>query len=102
MRPIHVVRLDKARPAVFLTRERALPHMRRITVAPVTTRIRGLTTEVPVGQENGLHTESVVSCDNISTVYVDQVGALVGYLLPHQERQLARAIAAAFDLDVEW
>jgi mRNA interferase MazF len=39
-----------------------------VTVAPITSSIRGLSTEVPVGSANGLDHESVVSCDNIVTV----------------------------------
>ena len=40
MRPIHVVHLDKARPAVVLTRELVRPHLRSVTVAPITSAIR--------------------------------------------------------------
>ena len=59
MRPIHLVRLDKTRPAVILTREGVRPHMSRITVAPITTRVRGLATELHVGEVNGLDHDSV-------------------------------------------
>ena len=41
MRPIHIVQMDKARPAVILTRELARPHLSTITVAPVTSTIKG-------------------------------------------------------------
>jgi mRNA interferase MazF len=99
MRPIHVARLDKTRPVLVLTREVVRPHLRRVTVAPITGTIRGLSTEVPVGPKNGLDHASVVSCDNIVTVPVNTLGRLVGFLFADQEEDLTAAIGAAFDLD---
>ncbi len=98
MRPIHMARLDKVRPVVVLTRERVRPHMRRVTVAPITTTVRGLSTEVPVGPANGLSACSVVSCDNIETIRAERLGSHVGVLLDAQEAALTDAIHAAFDL----
>jgi mRNA interferase MazF len=98
MRPIHLARLDKERPVLVLTRELVRPHLTRVTVAPITTNVRGLSTEVPVGTINGLDDESVVSCDNILTVPSSDLGRRVGYLQPSQEPELAEAIRTAFDL----
>lgn len=100
MRPIHIARLDKARPVLVLTRELVWPRMSRITVAPITTAVRGLSTEVPVGERNGLDQRSVVSCDNIATIPRSDIGERIGVLLDHQEPLLSAAIRAAFDL--EW
>jgi mRNA interferase MazF len=99
VRPIHVAGLDKARPVVVLTRELVRPHLARVTVAPITTTIRGLSTEVPVGPANGLDQACVVSCDNIVTVPAGTLGRQIGYLLPGQEAALTAAIHAGFDLD---
>ncbi len=99
MRPIHAAQLDKARPVVVLTRELVRPHMARVTVAPITTTVRGLSTEIPVGPANGLEHACVVSCDNIVTVPKSALGRQIGYLLPAQEAALTSAIHAAFDLD---
>jgi mRNA interferase MazF len=99
VRPIHTVQLDKARPVVVLTRELVRPHMARVTVAPITTTVRGLSTEIPVGPANGLDNACVVSCDNIVTVPKSALGRQIGYLLPAQETALTEAIHAAFDLD---
>jgi mRNA interferase MazF len=99
MRPIHVASLDKARPVLILTRELVRPHLSALTVAPITTTIRGLSSEVPVGAANGLVGPSVVSCDNITTVPKRAIGAQIGVLLDDQERALSAAIQAAFDLD---
>jgi mRNA interferase MazF len=99
MRPIHVAQLDKARPVLILTRELVRPHLTTVTVAPITTTIRGLSTEVPVNAANGLAGPSVVSCENITTIPTDAIGAQIGVLLDRQEQALSEAIQAAFDLD---
>ena len=99
MRPIHIAHLDKARPVLVLTRELVRPHLNTVTVAPITTTVRGLSTEVTVDAENGLAWASVVSCDNITTIPSHALGPQIGVLLEPQERALAEAIRAAFDLD---
>jgi mRNA interferase MazF len=99
VRPIHTARLDKTRPVVILTRELVRPHLDRVTVAPITTIVRGLSTEVPLGPANGLQNHCVISCDNIVTIPKSALGRLIGHLLPAQEVALTTAIHAAFDLD---
>jgi mRNA interferase MazF len=99
MRPIHIAHLDKARPVLVLTRDLVRPHLNTVTIAPITTTVRGLSTEVTVDAENGLTGPSVVSCDNITTIPTNALGAQVGVLLEPQERALSEAIRAAFDLD---
>lgn len=54
---------DKRRPVVVLTRDSVLPHLTTILVAPVTTRIRSIPTEVPVA---GLPRACVANLDNIT------------------------------------
>jgi mRNA interferase MazF len=99
VRPIHLASLDTVRPVLVLTRELVRPHLRHVTVAPITSTARGLSTEVPVGAGNGLDRDSVISCDNITTIPGRQLLHLVGYLLPAQERALTQAIIRAFDLE---
>lgn len=100
MRSIHLARLDKIRPALVLTREAVRAQRTRVTVAPVTSTIWGLRTEVPVGRANGLDRESVVNCDGIVTIPVSDLGRQIGFLHDVQELALAEAIVAALDLDV--
>ena len=100
MRPIHLATLDKTRPVLILTREQVRPYLTSITVAPITSTIRGLSTEVPVGRANGIDHDSVVSCDNITTIPKSAIGRLLGYLHPAQETALSHAIASAYDLDL--
>lgn len=100
MRPIYVANLDKARPVVVLTRELVRDSMTSVTVAPITTRVRGLYTEVAVGTVNNLAGPGVISCDNIQTISRSDLGTQIGWLLPAQELALSAAIAHAFDLEV--
>lgn len=94
-----MVDLHKRRPALLLTRQIMLPHLRQVSVAPITSTVRGLSTEVPVGPPNGLDHPSVVNCDNITTIPVSEVGDTIGYLLPDQEHALSEAIRMAYDLE---
>lgn len=100
MREICLVRLDKTRPVLVLTREAARGAMTKVTVAPITSTVRGLSSEVAVGPANGLDHECVVSLDNVLTVPVDILGRTVGYLHADQEAQLARAVVLAYDLEL--
>ena len=99
MRPIHVALLDKPRPVLVLTREVVRPHLTTVTVAPITTTVRGLSTEVTVDAANGLEVPSVVICDNVTTIPTQTLGAQIGVLLDKQEQALSAALRAAFDLD---
>lgn len=100
MREIRLVHLDKARPALVLTRDTARSAMTKVTVAPITSTVKGLSSEVLVGPENGLDHECAVALDNVMTVSTKALGRTIGYLHPHQEDDLARAIVLAYDLDV--
>jgi mRNA interferase MazF len=84
---------------LVLTRELVRPHLNSVTVAPITSTIRELSTEVRVGTRNGLSQDSVVACDHITTIPVDALGERIGLLLEDQEPALTEAIHAAFDLE---
>ncbi|MFW6599259.1 type II toxin-antitoxin system PemK/MazF family toxin [Propionibacteriaceae bacterium Y2011] len=100
MREICLARLDKTRPVVVLTREAARGAMSMVTVAPITTTIKGLSSEVPAGLANGLQQPSSVSIDNVVTIPSSSLGRTVGHLSPEQEQELARAIVLAYDLEI--
>ncbi len=100
MRELRYASLDRTRPVVVLTRETARPSMTKVTVAPITTTVRGLTSEVHVGPENGLDRDGVISLDNAMTIPADLLGDLIGILTSDQDRLLARAVVLAYDLDL--
>lgn len=100
MREICLARLDKTRPVVVLTREAARPSMTKVTVVPITSTVKGLHSEVPVGRANGLDGEGAISLDNVVTVPVSLLGRTLGFLSLDQEQRLARAVVLAYDLDL--
>ena len=100
MREICLARLDKTRPVAVLTREPVRASMTKVTVAPITSTAKGLSSEVPVGPSNGLDHEGVIALDNVVTIPAALLGRTIGLLDRDQERLLARAIVLAYDLDI--
>ncbi|MFT4135140.1 type II toxin-antitoxin system PemK/MazF family toxin [Microbacterium sp.] len=100
MREICLAHVDKTRPVLVLTRELARGVMTKVTVAPITATVKGLSSEVPVGRENGLDHDCAVSIDNVLTIPTARLGRTIGFLTDAQEALLARAAVLAFDLDI--
>ena len=99
MHPIWLARLDKTRPVLVLTRGEVRAVRALVTVAPITSTVRGLRSEVLVGRDNGLDHESVVNLDSIATVPRQMLVRPIGALLEDQEHDLTRAFHDAFDLE---
>lgn len=74
--------------------------MTKVTVAPITSTVKGLSSEVPLGPANGLDHDSAIALDNVVTIPVQLLGRTIGFLTEAQETQLARAIVLAYDLDI--
>ena len=68
---------DKRRPVVILTRDSALEFLGEVTVAPITTTIRDIPTEVALTKADGLPRECAVNLDHVQTVSTGRVGALI-------------------------
>lgn len=99
MHPIWLARLDKTRPVLILTREEVRAVRQLVTVAPITSMIRGLSSELVVGSHNGLDHDSAVNLDSIVTIPRSALVRPLGALLPGQEQALTRAFHLAFDLE---
>lgn len=99
MHPIWLAALDKTRPVLVLTREEVRAVRQFVTVAPITSTVRGLSSEVIVGHRNGLDHDSVVNLDSITTIPRSLLLRPIGALLERQEIELARAFRAAFSLE---
>lgn len=95
-----MAQLDKTRPVLVLTRDAARGAMTKVTVAPITSTVKGLSSEVALSARNGLDNDCAAALDNIVTIPAASLGRVVGYLLPDQEQHLAKAMVLAFDLDV--
>ncbi len=74
--------------------------MTKVTIAPIASTGKGLSSEVPVGRDNGLDHEGAISLDNVVTVPTALLGRTIGFLSAGQEAALARAVVLAYDLDL--
>jgi len=86
---------DKQRPVVVLTRDSILDRLARVTVAPVTSTIRGVASEVALGPEDGLKQACAVNLHNIVTVPRQGLGRRVAQLDEGRLDQICSAIAFA-------
>jgi mRNA interferase MazF len=73
---------DRRRPVLVLTRQEVIGHLHTITVAPITTTIRGIPSEVVIGPECGLKATSAINLDNLATVPKAGLRAFVGTVPP--------------------
>ncbi len=85
----------KVRPVVVLTRSDVLAVRRLVTVAEVTTTARGLSVEVPVGQDAGLDQPSVVNCDGLHTLAQRSLTTRLGVLDDDDMDRVCRATSYA-------
>jgi mRNA interferase MazF len=98
MRPLHWASLDKRRPVLVLTRDLMVGRMSTVTVAPITSTVHGIATELLVGRANGLEQTCTIKCDQITSIPTERLHDQCGWLLESQELALHDAIQAAFDL----
>lgn len=87
---------EKGRPFLVVSRDAANEVMRRVLVAPVTRRVRGLPSEVTLGAGEGLPAESVASFDNLRPFPKAMLVRRLGALGP-RAHELCRAAGAALD-----
>ena len=71
---------DKKRPVVVLTRDSAVPYLSTVTVAPITTAIRGVPSEVLLTVDDGMKTHCAINLHNLVTVAQNRLGKRVGQL----------------------
>jgi len=92
-------RPDKRRPVVVLSRPEAIAVLHTVIVAPITSTIRGLPSEVLVGTNEGLKHDSAVNLDHIQTVERGLLSHYVGRLDDAKLGAVCRALAIATGCD---
>ena len=86
------------RPVVVLSRDAAIPRLRRVLIAPCTTRIRGLPSEVQLEPgEDPTPQVSAVNLDSIESVPVGTLTSRIGVLSHDRMREVCVALAVAVD-----
>lgn len=86
---------DKRRPVVVLTNSGSIPHLSKITVAAITSTVRGVASEVILDIEDGMKHRCVVNLHNLATVDKSIVGRRLAQLSPYRLRQICRAMSFA-------
>lgn len=87
--------LDKRRPVVVLTRDPMGRVLRSVIVGPVTSTIRGLSTEVGLSEADGVRRPCVVNLDNLQLVSRARLVRRVGRAAPQTLRAICTAAAEA-------
>ena len=90
---------DGRRPVVLLSRSSAYNVRTLVTVAPVTTRIRGIHSEVRLGPEDGLPRHCVVNLDNLNTISSHLLQRVIIELDQDKMRLVDEAIRFALGMD---
>jgi len=90
---------DKRRPVVILTRSSAVKFLSGITVAPITTTIRNIPSEVVLSPEDGLPQVCAANLDNIQTVPKNRFGAYITHLSRTRMQAICEAISFALGFD---
>ena len=68
---------DKKRPVVILTRNSILDYLGEVTIAPITSTIRDIPSEVLLTREDGMKKNCVINCDHIQTVSKNKLGSTI-------------------------
>jgi len=89
---------DKKRPVLILTRDSVLGYLGEVTIAPLTSTIRDIPSEVLLTRHDGVRKDCVINCDHIQTVSQGKVGALVITLTPEKLVQVRDAIRFALNI----
>jgi mRNA interferase MazF len=86
---------DKLRPVLILMRDVTIEFSQTVIVAPITSTIRGIPTEVVVGTSEGLKHASAVKLDNLQSVEKARLHRFVGSLSERKMLEVCRALGVA-------
>ena len=86
---------DKKRPVVILTRDSAIEYLGDVTIAPITSTVRDIPSEVVLGQADGMARECAVNLDHVQTIARERIGALITTLSPQRLAEIRTALLFA-------
>jgi mRNA interferase MazF len=90
---------DKQRPVLVLTRTNAIRHLSRVTIAPITSTVRGVPSEVALGPDDGMKGLCAVNLHNLVTVPQDGLGRRLAQLDGARMREVCAALGFALGCD---
>ena len=89
---------EKKRPVIILTRNSILEYLGEVTIAPVTSTIRDIPSEVLLSRLDGMHNDCAINCDHIQTVSKSNVGSMITSLSKEKLSKVRDAINFALNL----
>jgi mRNA interferase MazF len=89
---------DKKRPVLILTRDSILEYLGEFTVAPITTTVRDIPSEVFLSKQDGMIKDCAINFDHIQTVSKGKIGSLITTLSTDKLEQVSEAIQFALNL----
>ena len=89
---------DKKRPVLILTRDSILEYLGEVTVAPITSRVRDIPSEIFLSKQDGMAKDCVINFDHIQTVSKGKIGSLITRLSKEKLEHVREAIQFALDL----
>jgi mRNA interferase MazF len=92
---------DKRRPVLILTRDSAIGILNSVTIAPITSTIRGIPTEVILSEEDGLPATCAANFDNIQTVPKRNIGERIARLTARRMKLAAAATSFALGFEAD-
>ena len=96
---LELPRPDKRRPVLILSRPSLIPLLHTVTVAAITSTLRGSPTEVDLGIQEGLKQASCVNLCNLFTVHQKELRSFVGTVSREKMKEVCRALAIACACD---
>lgn len=90
---------DKRRPVLILTRDSAIAVLHSVSVAPITSTIRGIPTEVVLTEADGVLSTCAANFDNIQTVPKSYIGERIAQLPGRKMKEAAAALSFALGFD---
>jgi mRNA interferase MazF len=91
-------RPDKRRPVLILTRDSILEYLGEVTVAPVTSTVRDIPSEITLSKRDGMRRACAVNCDHIQTVAKGKIGSRVTTLSDDKMNRVAKAVGFSLNL----
>ena len=99
VRLYHFAPPDKKRPVVVLTRDSAVPYLSTVTVAPITSTLRSVPSEVLLTEDDGMKTRCAVNLHNAVTVSQDRLGKRVAHLSSIRMAEICAALRFSLGCD---
>jgi len=91
-------RPDKKRPVLILSRDSILEYLGEVTIAPITSTVRNIPSEVFLSKHDGMTRDCAINCDHIQTIAKGKIGVLISALSPEKMKEVRKAIAFALSL----